>query len=122
MPDTYEVRNQDMDMYIFQGEDWEFKVTILDNDIPRDFTGYTGKMQIREAPGSPVLLELATSGSGITLNSIGEINLEIDNTDTTAFEVSKALYDLKVKETSSGSITPIVAGNVLIRRQITEMS
>lgn len=119
---TYDVRADDFDLYVYQGEDWKFSAVLDENGVLVDLSGYTGKMEVREAPGSPVLLTLATSGSGIVLDNSGQIALSMDHSQTAAFEISQAQYDLKIRETSSSSITPVFSGKLFIRRQITELT
>jgi len=61
---------------------------------PINLTGFTAKMQIRDAGGS-LIANLTTSNGGITISgSAGLIDLLISASDTSAMNFTSALYDL----------------------------
>jgi hypothetical protein len=119
----YDINKMDQDIDIYQGQDWSWTVIYSDDaDVPVDLSGYTAKLEVRESPGGNLLLAMETGGGGITLNASGEIDLVLTDTQTAAIDCTKARYDLKIKQTSDGSITPILKGNFNVTRQITELT
>ena len=77
-----------------------FKRTLLytiDN-VPVDLSGYSARLQVREAYYSAdPLLSLATSGSGITISgSSGSISLYVSSTATDSLPAGTHVYDLEL--------------------------
>lgn len=87
-----------------------------------DLTGYTAEMQIRQAEGTPVLIELTTENGRITLGAGNpQIALLIDAADTAALdwpEGDPAQYDLWI--VSGSNRYPVIEGTVVLKHAITE--
>lgn len=82
-------------------------------------TGYTGKMDIRNAPGAPLLISL-TSGDGITINgAAGSVRLQIDKTDTLNLKPGSYAYDLFLTD-ASGIAKPFLTGSFNVIAGITQ--
>lgn len=89
---------------------------------PVTISGYTGVMQIRTKTPSPeVILELTTSNSGLEINpTAGTVLIIASPAQTAALEVGKYVYDLELTETSTGSVTKIIQGNLTVRAEVTK--
>lgn len=106
---------------VHQGETWSMTATIKDdNDTAVDLTDYTAKMQIRNKPGGTLLKELATGGSGITINaSTGEVALAMTATETAALAFREGVYDLYI-ESSSNTRTYLIKGRFTVAQRVTQ--
>lgn len=87
---------------------------------PRNLTGYTMRMQVRQNPGQPTLIDVAT-GSGITLtdptNGVFRIVVSATATAALAF-VGKAKYDLQVTD-AGGAVSYPLSGDFVISDPVT---
>lgn len=83
-------------------------------------TGYSARMQVRKSPSSPtVLLDLSTTGGGITLGGTnGTITLSASAATTAALSPSPAVYDLEMVS-PGGVVTRLLAGKVNILPEVT---
>lgn len=99
-----------------------FKRTLLYtiDDVPVDLSGYTARLQVREAYYSTdPLLTLATSGSGITISgSSGSIALYVSNTTTAALPAGTHVYDLELINTSL-EVDRLIEGNWTVTPEVT---
>ncbi len=85
---------------LWQGDTWEpGTITARENGVPINLTGYTAKMEIRHSVSNDVVLTLQT-GSGITMTSLGVINITMTAAQTAQL-VGQYLYDLQITDTSS---------------------
>ncbi len=87
---------------------------------PVDLTGYTAKMQIRDAEGT-VLVDLSTDdGGGIVIDGPnGKVTITIDADMTTPLCFDDAAYDLKLINTD-GVPSRLVKGTVTFSPQVTQ--
>ena len=101
--------------------------TPSDPVVPVDITDYTGRMQIREKYGSPVLAEATTENGGISISGPeGRINLVLTDVQTDAMGVKEgsdkprtaALYDLEIVS-PGGDVKRVVEGAITINPNIT---
>lgn len=99
-------------------------------DVPDDFTGCAGRMQIRKKYGSPVLLEVTTVPSALGSITLGgntvALWLSDEGTDglvdaETGKVVTTARYDLEV-EYPSGDVDRVLEGQVTVSPNITRDS
>ncbi len=98
---------------------------------PKDLTGYTAKMDIREREDvSSTLLISLTDTSGITIGSPnptdGTIEIFIDNAVTnvtpfTDYKGEKVYYNLVLIE-SGGDVQPVLRGSIRILDSITDLT
>lgn len=87
--------------------------------VPVDLTGFTAKMQVRKKAGDPVILELSTANSRITLGGIaGTIDLLVAANITDALVPGMYKYDLEIT-TGAGVVTRFVEGLFEVVGQIT---
>lgn len=89
------------------------------NYIPAIVTGATAKMQVREAAGKPLIVELSTSNTRIVIvEETAEFKLLILPAVTDTLPAGKYKYDLEVTD-NSGFITRIAYGTFEIVAQVT---
>lgn len=85
---------------IWQGDTFEpGTITATISSTPVNFTGYTAKMEIRNAISNDVVLTLQ-NGSGITLSSIGVITIVMTAAQTSVL-IGEYKYDLEITDTLS---------------------
>lgn len=108
-----------LDITIEIGATYELSLTWKDaNDNPIAMSGYTAKMQIKDRPGGTTLITL-TDASGISLgDSDGSIYITIDSAVTSTFALSKAVYDLKITDTSNKT-RRLIQGQVIFSPPVT---
>jgi len=92
---------------IWKGATFHYKFTYVDgNDAsqaPKNLTGYTGKMIIKDMPNGQVLLTLDSSNNGVRINgSTGDIEIFIssnaaDAPNTSTINWTSATYKLLIK-------------------------
>lgn len=87
--------------------------------VPVDLTGYSAKMQVRKAPGSPVILELSNTNTFITFDALnGVINLLVPASITANLAAGIYKYDLDLTD-AGGFVTRFIYGNFEIVGTIT---
>lgn len=109
------------DITIEQGANFEMNVTWMVGSatpVPKDLTGASGWMQIRQQSGSTVLLDLSSTDNEIYFPGNGVISVQIDHTQTASLTVKRAKYDLFVG-LSDGSYVKLLKGKVTIDPRIT---
>jgi len=85
-------------------------------------TGYTGRMHVREKTSSTLtVLLLTTENGGLEINaSAGTVLIIGTPAQTAALVAGKYVYDLELIETSTGSITKVIQGNLTVRAEVTK--
>lgn len=85
-------------------------------------TGYTGVMKIREKiTSTTALLTLTTSNGGLEINaSAGTVLIIATPAQTAALAPGKYVHDLELTETSTGTVTKIIQGNLTVRAEVTK--
>ena len=102
-----------------QGATFTKRMTWTIEDVPVDLTGYTGRMQARVSYGSKCdpIFTLTTENGGISVDSVGNVDLFISSDDTEIFVPKEYLYDL---ELNSGSEKyRLVEGKFIITPEVT---
>ena len=84
------------------------------DNLPVDLTGYTADMQVRDISNN-LIVELTTS-SGISISAaLGQVNLTLTATQTSAGNLPAGNYTYALNLTSSGGIVyQILTGNLSI--------
>ena len=102
---------------IWQGATFSEILTLYsttDTIAPRNLTGYTAEMVIRDKPQGTGLLTLNTSNSRIVLGgTAGTITLTISATDTAAITWKAGVYDLTITS-STGNTDALLYGGIKI--------
>lgn len=85
-------------------------------------TGYTARMDIRvKTPDAITILELTTPSNGLFINaSIGSIIILITPSQTASMTPGNYVYDLELEETSTGTVTRLLQGNLTVRAEVTK--
>ena len=102
-----------------QGATFTKRMTWTIEDVPVDLTGYTGRMQARVSYGSKCdpIFTLTTENGGISVDSVGNVDLFISSDDTEFFVPKEYLYDL---ELNSGSEKyRLVEGKFIVTPEVT---
>lgn len=84
--------------------------------------GYTGVMKIRESiTSATALLTLTTSNGGLEINATaGTVLIIATPAQTAALAPGKYVHDLELTETSTGTVTKIIQGNLTVRAEVTK--
>jgi len=108
------------DLHIHQGETWSVTLTVKDsNNVAKDLTGYTAKMQFRNKANGAVYDTLETGGSGITITALsGLIEIAMTAAETAALTFTRGVYDIYIKS-SGGTYTYLLKGDVYIEPRVT---
>jgi len=93
---------------------------VLVGGTPRNFTGYTGRMQIRTVLSNDIIITLTTSG-GITLSSLGVITLTMTAAETAAIAAGDYVYDMQTTS-GAGVIKTWFEGSFTIVTDVTQNS
>lgn len=85
---------------------------------PFDFTGYTGRMMVRETAASvDVIATLTTENGGLSFG-VGTILPILTALASSALDVRSYVYDLEI--VSGSVVTPILYGSIVVpRREVT---
>ena len=111
-----------LNLTIEQGATFRKVLTWTDNlGNPIDITGFTARMQIRQALKDPTpIISLTTENGGIVLGGVtGEIELYISDGDTEAMTIQKGVYDLELEAGGGGDVTRLVEGKVTMSLEVT---
>lgn len=102
-------------LYIDQGCDYSVTVDVTDaTGEPMDLTGYTAEAQIRRTYSS--LTTTATFTTSVATN--GTVTISLTNTQTTAIESGRYVYDLNITDTNDNT-TRVIEGQVIITPGVT---
>lgn len=102
---------------IEQGATFEQEIRYKDSTgNPIDLTGYTAKMQIRNAKDNTLVIELSTDNGKITITE-NQLNIVISATETSAMSLKDMVYDLEI--TKDSIVTRLLQGNVVISKEVT---
>jgi hypothetical protein len=109
----------DYDITAYQGADYDQSFTVSQGGTALNWTGYTAKMQVREAADSTAYLLSLANGSGITLGgTAGTILVNISNAQSAAISAGSYAYDLELISGSS-AVTRILQGAFNVIGQVT---
>lgn len=86
---------------------------------PKDMTGFTARMSIKDYVGGTVLLSLTTENSRIALdNTAKTITLTLAATDTDDLTWTSGVYDLEMVS-GSGEVTALLSGRITVQQEVT---
>lgn len=106
----------EFDIVIKQGATYRrvFKLREEDQTTVIPLTGYTGRAQVREKPGSDNLLLTFT----VTINEpLGEVTIYAADEDTALMEES-GFYDVELVS-AGGEVEELIYGRARLRKQVT---
>jgi len=103
---------------LYQGADWDRTFTITQSGTALNLTGYTARMQVREAADSTAYLLNLTSGTGITLGgTAGSVAVAITSAQSSAIDAGSYAYDLELL--SGSQVTRLLQGAVNVSGNVT---
>ena len=103
-------------IFIDQGADFTTTVTVTDsNGDAVSLVGYSAAAQIRKSYSSSTSTDFTTS---ISNASGGEITITLSDTQTSALEAGRYLYDVLITA-SGGDKTRVVEGQVTVNPSVT---
>ena len=102
-----------------QGSTFRKTITYKIEDVPVNLTGYSSRLQVREAHYLTTTIVSLTSASGITLGgSAGTIDIFIDDEITKTFPSGTWVYDLEI-ESNNGVTDRHIEGNFVVTPEVT---
>jgi hypothetical protein len=102
-----------------QGSTFRKTVTYKIDDVPVNITGYTSRLQVREAHYDTDTIISLTSGSGITLGgSAGTIDILMAASATALFDAGNFVYDLEI-QSSAGIVDRLIEGSFIVTPEVT---
>ena len=107
------------DLTCYQGSTFDKQFTVTQSGTPVNWTGYTGKMQVRryKDQNSTRLLAL-TNGAGISLGgTAGTISLSITAAQSTSLTPGNYYYDIEL--TSGSNVVRILNGKFILDAAVT---
>lgn len=93
---------------------------VVEYNEPVPLTGLSARMQIRESVDSDTVLHSATTQNGQLAIDLVDytVTLEIPASSTTLFTFDTAVYSIELY-TSTGEVTPFIAGNLTLVPEVT---
>jgi hypothetical protein len=102
-----------------QGSTFRRTLTYTLDNLPIDLSGYSSRLQVREAYYSEEPIVSLVSGSGITISgSAGIIDLFISATDTAALPAGPHVYDLEIISPSN-IVDRLIEGTFNVTPEVT---
>jgi hypothetical protein len=102
-----------------QGSTFKRTLTYTLDETPIDLSGYSARLQVREAHYSLESLISLVSGSGITVGgSSGVIDILISDEVTSEIPAGTHVYDLEI-ESSSGIVDRLIEGSFTVTPEVT---
>lgn len=104
-----------------QGSTFNRRLTYKIDDVPVNLSGYSSRLQVREAHYSTDTIASLTSASagGITLGgSAGTIDILIEDDETADFSAGTFVYDLEI-ESVGGIVDRIIEGSFIVTPEVT---
>lgn len=102
-----------------QGSTFRRTLTYTLDDIPIDLSGYSSRLQVRQAYYSTEPLLSLASGSGITIDGLeGTIDIYISNSDTSDLPPGSHVYDLEIISPSS-DVSRLIEGTFIVTPEVT---
>lgn len=103
----------------YQGADFDRTFTVTQGGTALNLTGYTSRMQVREAADSTAYLLSLTSGTGITLGgTAGTIAVAITSAQSSAVDAGSYAYDLEIISAAS-VVTRLLEGGFTVSGNVT---
>lgn len=107
-----------LDFVIEQGATFQQVISVAQNNVAFDLTGYVARMQIRKTVSASTTIADLTSGSGLTIDgAAGTITVTIAATDTAAMTIERAVYDLEIEK--DGVVKRLLQGKITLSYEVT---
>lgn len=103
---------------VTKGDTFNFNFRVETDGVPWDLSTYTAKMQVRRsALDTNTLIDLST-GSGITMTSVGHVNATASSSIMSQLPAGRWYYDFEVTS-SAGEKTTLIAGRFIVKAEVT---
>jgi hypothetical protein len=115
------MKTVEVELDIPQGGKFEYTLLVKNNGVIQNLTGWSAKLQIREARDEslPVLAAWTSAGGQITFNAVaGLVLIDVTGTLTAAYTWERGAYDLVLTD-GSGAPYRAMQGNVRVSRRVT---
>lgn len=112
-------------IHIQQGATFDYAFSVLDEVagelVPKDLTGWSARMQVRESFSSPTAVLSLETGSGISIETAnGRVVLTASPQQTAAIPAPKAyLYDIEGVRASDGRVERWLEGVARVSAEVT---
>jgi hypothetical protein len=108
------------DIKVEQGAKFVLNIAVQNADkTPKDLTGYSGKMQVRPAPGGTLLMEASTANGFLTINAPGGIvMINVPSTTTDPMVWTNGVWDLEIS-TSTADVIRLAEGFASLSQEVT---
>ena len=105
---------------VYQGTTFTLAPIWLIDGAVVNVTGYTAKMQVREAAdSSTVIIELSTTNGRIVVSgAAGQFTLTLTDSETTALTAGNYVYDMNITS-SGGVVTKLLQGSFVVLDSVT---
>lgn len=108
----------DLDLRMYQGATFRYVLTWLEDDVPKNLTGYTARMQVRETiDATSTILDIDTDDDITLGGAAGTITIEVAASDTADITPGLYVYDLEL--VSGAVVTRLVEGAFMVSAEVT---
>lgn len=102
-----------------QGATFDKTFSVALDGSPKDLTGFSAAMQVRETFDSSATVVSLTNGSGITLGGVlGTINVIVSSSATSAIPAGYYSYDLEITS-GAGVRDRLLEGKFIVTPEVT---
>ena len=102
---------------IDQGSDFAIQLTVKENSIAKDLTGYNARAQLRSTKTSSTIS--GTFTCTITDAANGLITMELSNAVSSAMSAGSYYYDLEIYTANDAFVARLLQGKVSIAQEVT---
>lgn len=108
----------DLDLHMYQGATFRYVLTWLEDDVAKNLTNYTARMQVRPTPtSSTVILDIDTDDDITLGGAAGTITIEVAAADTADIDPGLYVYDLEL--VTGATVTRLVEGVFMVSAEVT---
>ena len=103
---------------IDQGSTYSASIDVADTDGDNiNLTGYTAAGQIRKTYSSSTAVDFATT---IANPASGVLTISLTSAQTNAMKAGRYVYDVEITQTSTGTVTRVLEGQVEVTPGVTQ--
>lgn len=108
----------DLDLRMYQGATFRYILTWLEDDVPKNLTNYTARMQVRSTwDAATTILDIDTDDDITLGGAAGTITIEVAATDTADINPGLYVYDLEL--VTGSTVTRLVEGTFMVSPEVT---
>jgi len=106
------------DLVIDQGSDFAIDLTIKEDSVAKNLTGYSARAQLRKSRTSSTIAGTFTC-TVLTPFTEGKVKMELSNAISSAMEAGRYYYDLEIHTTNDAIVKRLIQGEVTINQEVT---